>query len=249
MRFGAGTIAAFILFGVTQTYGNINRWNGDTLPTEMLGRYYLTAGVDWIDVTGLNDTLGTLNSTEFSPYGIGVGFGWDMVYDWVITGGQVSGLFWDIAESDNRRTILWGGRALFNSGLQLTSGSQSNVLFYPLVGVGAGMTCLSIGPARVPFRQALATPERRLHVTQFSFLLHGALGLDYMMPTWRGFTNTVIGVRGGYIYDPLKGDNWYRSGTTITGGPDIQMTGPYIHIILGKGFRWSSKRMKRLYGK
>lgn len=44
----------------------------------------------------------------------------------------------------------------------------------------------------------------------------------------------VLGLRGGYVFAPVRGD-WLLETTRLAGGPNVGMTGPYVHVEIGGG--------------
>ncbi|NLG15835.1 MAG: hypothetical protein GX556_00735 [Fibrobacter sp.] len=228
-------VLTFFLNGSAQMY----RWSGDSLPSSVSLRHYLMGGVSWIDVDDLNSRLDGLGLTEFSSHNLTVGYGWDMIYDRILTGGQVEALLWRSNTDEGTKSTLWSGELVINAGFQVLSSDK--MFLYPIVGLGLGMTSLWVGAQQVPFGTALTTPAND-NLYQFTMVINLGAGFDYMLPTWKGHKSCIVGVRAGYMFDPIRNTDWRREGTEVTGGPDVNLQGPYIQAILGKAMSWPKKK-------
>jgi hypothetical protein len=237
-------ISVFLFLINFQVSGQLHRWDGDTVPLEVTGRHYMMAGVDWIDVDDLNETLNERGLQDFSTYALGLGWGWDMTYGRILSGGALNGTFWRANETSGTRSTFWAGKLMFNAGFQLLNSQQ--FFLYPVVGIGGGMGNLVIGPDEVPFNTAISQPDPSFSAHQYSFLINLGGGLDLLSQQWRMHKNMLIGIRAGYIIDPFRSTTWYRNRTTVTGGPDSRLQGPYVHLVLGKAHSWRSARMERI---
>ena len=236
-----GVVCTLLLVPVVS--GQIHRGDGDTLSETLLGRSFFMGGVAWLDLDELNSRMNALGLTEFSEYGLSLAIGWDMIFNRMVSGGELEGIFWRTNETDGVRQKFWAGRLLFNSGFQILSSDR--IFLYPLLGLGGGIARLWIGPEQISFDDALAiqSPDP---LYQFTVVINLGVGFDVLFPLWRGYKNILLGFRGGYMFDPVRSSRWYRGGPDITGGPDVNVQGPYIQVVLGKGVRWRSRRAERM---
>ncbi|NLP02380.1 MAG: hypothetical protein GX089_07795 [Fibrobacter sp.] len=225
----------FVFSLVFTTSAQIHRWRGDSLPTNLILRHYLMGGVSWIDVDQLNSRLDGLDLTGFSSYNLSLGYGWDMIYDRVMTGGNIEALLWRKNSDDGTRAGFWAGRININTGFQVLS--QENLFLYPILGLGLGIASLWVGPDQVPFGTAVNSPSPD-NLWQFSIVINLGAGFDVKLPAWRKFNNSIVGIRAGYFFDPVRSTDWRKGGSEVTGGPDVNLQGPYIQAILGKGVTW-----------
>jgi hypothetical protein len=105
---------------------------------------------------------------------------------------------------------------------------------YPFLGVGLGVTQLSISMPSEPtqFDDALRAPaENRagfLTLESYSSVLHAGVATAI----WGSGHGDFIGLRGGFVAAP--GDRgWKDIGNAVTGGPRPPLTGAYLVATLG----------------
>lgn len=223
------------------------RWSGDSLPDTVTARRYMSAGAAWVEIDDLNDRLGEFNLGEFSPYSLNLALGWSVSRDRLISGMELEGLFWRTNEIEDSKSSLFASRLMFNTGIDLLK--WQGLSFYPLVGLGVGVSALKAGPAEISFNEALVTPEQELNIYQFTFLVDAGAGFDYTLSSFRGYRNMVIGLRAGYVFDPAGSSEWMRGLTSVTDGPELLLRGPYVRIVLGNAIRFSPRRIQRMRGK
>jgi hypothetical protein len=71
---------------------------------------------------------------------------------------------------------------------------------------------------------------------QASFLLNAGIGADALFTKTGSAHGFVLGVRGGYLFDPFfrKPDrNWYSDRVAITDVPLFNQNGPYLRLMVG----------------
>ncbi|MBN1575874.1 MAG: hypothetical protein JW913_04935 [Chitinispirillaceae bacterium] len=199
------------------------------------GTHYFMLGGALVGNGEVNNSLTDMGYGEFSRYGLSLGFGGIRRYRRYIRGGEFEGLFWRRNKTDNNESRFSAGRFFSLHGFSLVS--TPNVSLYPLVGIGGGVTSLWAGPRDVPFDSALAIPSQLpesspLH--QLTFLIDLGLGLHFSHPMPRGKPGRMtIGLRAGYILDPVDNGRWYRNSVRLTDGPDSDLSGPYVRLTLG----------------
>ena len=199
------------------------------------GIHYFMLGGALVDNSEVNQRMSRLGYGEFSRYGFSIGFGGLRTYRRYVKGGEFEGMFWKRSKKNGTESRFTTGRFLSLHGFSLVS--SPNISLYPLIGIGGGVTSLWAGPKEVPFDSAFAIPSQLpesspLH--QLSFLIDLGFGLQFSRPIPHGRPGRMaIGIRAGYIFDPVDNDRWYRNGTRLTGGPDSDLSGPYLRLTLG----------------
>ena len=191
---------------------------------------YFMVGMDMPVISELNTMLTDNEYPELKnqliSYGFGVhvpvkerimlGFEWHWLYGKEVTNN-------DESVKSSLSTNYW----FFNLGYYVVSVANLNV--YPFIGVGNGEMTLTMVDVVVPnFDEILDEPSGVTRLSTGGFLLNPSLGVDYT------FRNLIIGIRGGYIFDPFTGD-WKMEDADVSGGPDEGITGPFARIILGFG--------------
>jgi hypothetical protein len=87
------------------------------------------------------------------------------------------------------------------------------------------------------FDEILANPGRSATLTTAGFLVHVSLGGDYLFVMHQDAgerRGLIVGFRAGYNFAPLKSD-WHLDEFEIAGGPEINVTGPYVRLLIGGG--------------
>jgi hypothetical protein len=121
---------------------------------------------------------------------------------------------------------------------------RREVHVYPLVGVGGGGVQRKIAEGGVlNFDQVLANVPRSARVTKGAFLAQVGTGADRLFVLRTRERNgrheeggLVLGVRAGYVFAPAQGQ-WVLEGTRVGNGPDVGLSGPYVHFMIGGGGR------------
>lgn len=133
-------------------------------------------------------------------------------------------------------TTLDAGYGLFTLGYLLST--RDRLQLYPMLGFGGGMVKLKIVAKNPPsFEDVLDAPGRNAELASGGLLLNLGFGAD----TWLGihrerrdYSGVVLGVRAGYLFTPLAGD-WHLDEKKIRGGPEFDLSGPYVRVLLGVG--------------
>ncbi|MBI5525263.1 MAG: hypothetical protein HY897_02935 [Deltaproteobacteria bacterium] len=105
---------------------------------------------------------------------------------------------------------------------------------------GGGGVSRSITDSRgTSFLAALRNPARSTLVSTGSFLLQGAVGLDYLLnfshePSHAG--GILVGLRAGYVVNPLgRYMGWDSDGAPLSSAPADVFHGPYVRLLIGGG--------------
>lgn len=197
-------------------------------------RLYAVGGYAQVQLDELNQRLAALPE-PYSPVG----------EDLVLLGGGIHGrvdrflLGIEVAtmhsiedgEMDDERTAkLTGmtGTLLVGLSLLQTDGFD----FYPFVQLGGAGTTLEVEQRDDPtWEETLGDPGRSSSLTSAFLYGTAGVGMDY---TFRnGF---FLGVRGSWAYTPPS-DGWSDEEGEVLGGPEMDLSGPSVRLLLGFGGR------------
>lgn len=174
-------------------------------------------------------------SDNFATFGGGGHF---VVRDFFIVGGEGGGLVSGETNQGNYRVAVSGGYGFFDIGAQVYRRGEFRV--YPMFGFGGGGISISITDNRgTSFSDALRNPARSTVLSTGSFLLQGAVGLDYLLnfshePEHAG--GILVGLRAGYIVNPLGNYmGWDSDGAPLASAPADVFHGPYVRLVIGGG--------------
>ena len=214
-----------------QTRGGMGR---PGMQEERAIRLYGAAGYAQIDVDELNARLASLDE-PYSPVSedmIVLGGGLHGRMDRVILGAEFSLLasIEDAEAGDERNAKLSGfqGSGMLGFSILQTDGFD----FYPLLQAGFAAVTLEVNERGDPtWDDVLGDPGRRSTLEAGAFYGAAGVGMDY---TFRnGF---FMGVRGTYGFTP-KTDSWKEETGEVLGGPEMDLSGPSVRLLLGFGGR------------
>jgi len=202
------------------------------------------AGMGWgilgfqtFDTEALNSTLENNTYSAFSDKFFTVGGGGQGIIKRVILGGEGYALLGETSTQGNRETSIAGGAGFFNLGYVALS--TKTLRMYPLLGIGGGAIGLRIFEKSegLSFEDVLKDPKRSVELTTGGLLLNLSLGADYLIimeENEEGAGGLIFGLRIGYTVAPIKGD-WMMDDLTVSDGPELGMTGPFIRLMIGGG--------------
>jgi hypothetical protein len=116
---------------------------------------------------------------------------------------------------------------------------------YPLLQLGAGVFKLKVAERKRSFGDMLSDPVRGHDFVQVTFLPGVGGAVEYRVKTRKKGKDLLIGLRAGYLFDPNASDLWWDSGVEITGGPEPLLRGPYVHLVVGRGYTGLRKRFHK----
>jgi hypothetical protein len=204
---------------------------------------YLAPGFSYLyGRDALNDRLSANNYPGVRPVHPASGAGLRAAMGRYILGLEGYGFSGGSRRSATHIVSASGGFVTLDFGYALISTGAFRL--YPLVGLGAGATALSIEERTVPdFDSALADPGHGITITTGGPLVNASLQAEYLIRLVnRG--GIMIGLQAGYMYQ-FYDPGWYLTGAggrramsdqEVKGGPDFRLKGIYGGLRLGWAF-------------
>jgi hypothetical protein len=118
---------------------------------------------------------------------------------------------------------------LLNAGFLVAS--RGEVMAYPVVGAGFGITTLEFAELEVEgptFDEVLAKPEGDALLASSLFVLHAGFAANI----WGSGHGDFVGLRTGFVFAPVTG-GWKRRGYNVYGGPPPPISGAYLALAFG----------------
>lgn len=204
------------------------------------GQGYFMISTNILDLDEFNTSLRQNGYPDFSGDLFSAGLGGHSTVNRFILGMEghalITGKKNFTRANRNYQRSLEAAYGFLNIGYQVIR--HAGFSLYPLFGLGGGGVMLKITDrTTTAFDDVLANPGRSAQLTTRGFLLHAALGFDYLVATRQSKNRTsglVIGLRTGFNFAPRNG-TWHLEESKISGGPEIGVTGPYIRLLLGGG--------------
>ncbi|MFB6232374.1 MAG: hypothetical protein ABEL04_14590 [Salinibacter sp.] len=196
------------------------------------GAGFFAIGTHVADFGPLNDRLEEVGYPTFATETVTIGGGgYGVVADRLLLGGEGHGLLTSDQGFQGRTVSVGGGYGLFTLGYLFRP--ESSVRVYPQLGVGAGGIRLEIGSRGEAsnFDEVLDNPNRRATLGRASLLVRLGAGLEYQFGQ-PGEGLFQLGLQAGYMLSALASD-WQFDDTTLSGGPDATMQGPFIQLTIG----------------
>ena len=237
IRSRTAALAALLALAASADAGAAQLRPGSRMPgsnTERAFRMYVEAGYAQMDLDGLNERLASLEE-PYSPVSEDMavfGFGLHGRLNRFILGGEaaIQASIEEAEAGDERKAEMSGfnASALLGFSLLQTDGFD----FYPLVQLGYAAATIEVSERGDPtWDEVLADPGRQSTLSAGTFYGAGGVGLDY---TFRnGF---FMGLRGTYAYTP-PADGWTEETGNVLGGPEVDLSGPSVRLLLGFGGR------------
>ncbi len=203
------------------------------------GKGYFMIGWSALDLQPLNDALATSGYPRFSEDFLSMGGGGHAVLGWLVIGGQGHGYMSQERDAAltlaNYRTAVTAGMGFFDLGV--VAWSRGGASLTPLVGLGGGGLEVDIRELAAPtFSEVLAQPGRRSTLSTGGFLLDLGASFDWIIDRGRNFGHggPLVGLRVGWVLTPFHGQ-WQLHSQDIAGGPELELTGPYVRFMVGGG--------------
>lgn len=197
-------------------------------------RLYGAAGWAPFELDALNARLASLPE-PYSPVGedmVVLGIGGHGRLNRILLGAEgnvfISTESADFAE--DRRATFSAFAASFMVGLSLIATDGFD--FYPLIqGGGAGASLEVVERGEPTWDEMLANPGQKTVLSSFTFYGAAGVGMDYAFRN--GF---FLGARGTWAVTP-DADNWYSESGDVLGGPEVNLSGPNVRLLVGFGGR------------
>lgn len=187
-------------------------------------------GVAYSDLDELNSTMQQRGFARMDQGVFLITGGEQYHHNRVIVGSDVTGYLWRFAENDHRRSVQGALDVTLFTGFDLMPAQEQSL--FPFVGLGLGsvvhhmaFTDLSLDDVNSNTQGSDET------LWQPAILFKAGIGFDVQVPNDKD--QLSVGLRVGYTFDMGKEDNWYRDFSTISNGPDLKMSGPFVKLVIG----------------
>lgn len=196
------------------------------------GAGFFAIGTNVTDIGPLNDRLRAAGYPTFSSEMVSIGGGgYGVVANRFLLGGEGYGLLTGDAGYQGRTVSVGGGYGLFTLGYLAHAGPHLRA--YPQIGLGGGGLRMEISSTGADdFDDVLDNPSRSASVGTASMVVSLGAGLEYHVRGHGEEAGFSIGLRAGYLFSTLRSD-WQLDESSLSGGPDASMGGPFIRLILG----------------
>ena len=230
-------LATILLIGLgTLATVHAQDHNHEDHPPETIneGAGYFAVGVQFADLSALNTQLADAGYPTFSTEMVSLGGGGYSVKNRILLGGEGHGLLTGEQGYQGRNVSVGGGYGLFTLGYLFRP--RRNLRVYPQLGLGGGGLQLEIGSQGDAdnFDDVLDDPNRSASVGRASLLVSLGAGLEYQFSGPEDSGGFRLGLRAGYMLSTLESD-WSLDDTTLSGGPDATMQGPFLRLTIGGG--------------
>lgn len=198
------------------------------------GAGFFAIGIHSIDIASLNTRLDNAGYPTFASTTVSIGGGGYGVVNRILLGGEGHALLTGDKGVNGRDVSVGAGYGLFTLGYLFQPSSSLRV--YPQLGFGGGGLELEIGSQgdAQEFDDVLDAPNRSATVGRASLLVRLGAGLEYEFSGPDETGGFRLGLRAGYMLAPVHSD-WTLDETTLSGGPDATLQGPFLHLTIGGG--------------
>ncbi len=192
----------------------------------------IAVGAVMTDIEDINTQMESRQLPKISDNGLSLGIGMSGINSRFINITGLEAIVWGEGDRGNRETHLAAlvGRTSFGYDLL----PSKRLRLYPYLGLGIGVMRLRINQENISFDDAISEQSPTRNFLQLGALIGGGVGLSYTFGIDGNKRNIVLGLRGGFWYDPTAGNDWYIKRADVQNGPDAGFTGPYATIIIGR---------------
>lgn len=234
------TVAVLILLMISLNV--ISQENGSTEYKRYGGRGFISAGIYSADVSEMNSALENLGYPTFSGNMLMLGGSAYGVFNRFIIGGEGESLISPKKENDNYSLALTGGYGLIKVGYMLFRPKSFEL--YPLLGFGAGALGVNIHEEGTPgnFNDFIANPEMGTGLWNGGLLADFGLKMNFLIGSDKDTNHgsaCIIGLNAGYTMKVVD-FGWFSYNGELSGGPDLDLSGPYVKLVIGFGI-WANK--------
>lgn len=208
------------------------------------GTAYIGAGVSRIGTSEVDDRLAARGYPTFGQSAAALNLGANRLFSSrVMLGLEWHGLLMGEEVHQGRDVGMGGGWGTLGVGYAIDLTARTR--FYPRVGIGGGGVALWIesDADSVGFDEVLANPVPAANpqepvLSRDGFVVDVGAGVEFL-PRRRG-GGPLIGLRFGYLAAPWDSRwdlNYGSKAADVSGGPDANISGPYIRLIVGGAWR------------
>jgi hypothetical protein len=237
-------MGALIIAFASQSFAMQNM-HSDSACTTMVSRTYgfISPGLTWVNNNDLNSFLGTEGIASFNTMSPTFSLGGHREMKRLIMESNLNFRYWRDNVDNGLRTSLFASDIVCNTGINVLPATMPVTLF-PYLGLGAGLNTLHFRRDTKTLAQVLTFSGSDAMLWQASFLINLGLGADFILAKADGTHGLVLGLRGGYLFDPYNGDkDWNLGGTEVEDVPNFKQSGPYVRLILGG---WGTHKHKHM---
>ncbi len=200
---------------------------------------FIQPGAVWLSLEKLNDYLVLQGLSEFNDRSPSLTIGHRKEFNRLYFESGFTFRYHDDHTRANLKTSLFNGTYIWNTGFNTLPQALPLTLF-PFAGMGIGGTFMHVRSDSRAFSDAIVSNGPDITMWQGAFLLNAGVGSDFIVQkASHGF---VVGIRGGYVFDPFtKKRDWRSRGTKITNLPILDQSGPYIQLVIGG---WGERNKK-----
>jgi hypothetical protein len=208
--------------------------NDSTCMTKISRQYgFISPGGAQISTRRLNEYLATQGVSAFRTTEPTLSLGMHKELQRLIMESNFTMRFWRDRKNADMRTSLFMGDIVWNTGYNVLP-TEIPVNLFPYLGLGVGLNSIRFRSDTKTLAQLRASSDPNVLVSQAAFLLNAGVGSDFILSNKEKTRGMVIGLRAGYLLDPLsKRRDWYSGRTEIEDMPNLKQSGVYGRIILG----------------
>lgn len=216
----------------------ITTYSQEQKPKERIygGMGYFMTGGQILSIGSLNKRLEAKGYPGFSSTFTSFGGGGHAIISNFIIGGEGHGVIGSDKTNENSTLSLNAGYGVVDFGYLIYS--KGGLSVYPLVGFGGAGLSLSLSQRTIPtFDEVLDSLKGHVELSTGSFLLHIAIGVDYLLTFGKeeeARGGILIGLRVGATLTPIAGD-WKLDEIKVSSGPSVGVNGVYVKLMFGGG--------------
>lgn len=229
---------AVLLLVASLSLSSVASAQSPSRPTDVPG------GMVFVAVGGASPQLSSLNqflraaqfptfTSEVPTMGAG---GYGMIGDHIMVGGEGHAYVWGTGQRGSQDVTIRGGALLATGGYAFYPFADRlpELRVFPRIGAGVGTVRLRISGSGDTFAGVIESPARGVTLARTSFLLSASAGAEYtfLRETRARFR---LGLQVGYLASPTATD-WQIGGASVFGGPDVSLQGPFVRLVLGRGW-------------
>jgi hypothetical protein len=193
---------------------------------------YVGAGVVFVNPDKFNTVLSANGLSAFSSRSPTVTLGIQTSLRRVVWEKEISFSGWQHNLDSNTRSDLSAAGLLWNTGFNFLPREQPIALM-PFVGAGLGLNAMHIRSETKSISGILSANEPNARMWQATLVLNAGLGADYTITSPDRSKGIIIGLRAGYLFDPIKNKSWWSDGIRVTDLSALSRNGAYARVVIG----------------